>query len=457
LYNLVMDTSSGHIFVIGAENYLADSSSTVLSAYGQSSLALTDALAFPQVQIPTSQSLLRWGTDGFAFLAQNPSGNAEAIYVLTSSMAASTTSNPVPQISSISPSSTPQGGSGLQLTLDGQGFVEGSVVQWNSTALQTTYVSNSILNASLPATDVGSSGTASLLVSNPVPGGGTSNAVSFTISPLAPLLSFSSSVLNFPAQQIGTSSTAQTIAVQNPGTSTLNISGVQITGTNGASFQATNTCGNSLAAGANCAVSVIFAPVANGAQTAGLAFSDNAADSPQSVSLSGSSSTIGLGPASGASTSATVAAGGTAKYNLVIGGSGISGMAAITCTGAPQGASCSAPSGLSLSATSVSSLTVTVTTTAGNSEAAVPGGISPFLAVFVLGFLVWQGLQKTKIPARCVRALPVLALLLFCSCGGGNSGTQTTTNGTPAGQYTVTVSATAGSATQSLKLNLTVQ
>lgn len=459
LYNLVIDTTSGHIFVVGAENYLADSSATVLSAYGQSSLALTAALAFPQVQIPTSQNLIRWGTNGFAFLAQNPAGNSEAVYLLTSSLAASVTSNPMPQVSSLSPSSTPQGSSALQLTLNGQGFVESSAVQWNGTALQTSYVSSSILTALLPATDVGSGGMASLTVNNPAPGGGTSNAVSFTIAPLAPLLSFSSSAINFPSQQVGTSSTAQTIAVQNPGTATLNISSVQITGANAASFQESNNCGNSLAAGANCAVSVIFAPGGNGAQNASLVFSDNAAGSPQSVSLSGTTSTIGLGSASGASTAATVSAGASAKFNLVIGGGGISGTATIACTGAPTGANCSTPGSVSLNASSATPLTITVTTTARTTAASLPTTVPPFWAVFVFGFVVWQRLQKRNRPMRCLKALPVLALLFFCSCGGGNSGsgTQTTTNGTPAGQYVLTVTATTGSSSQSLQLNLTVQ
>lgn len=91
----------------------------------------------------------------------------------------------------------------MRETIDGQGFVETSLVQWNGTALQTAYVSNSILNAVLPGTDFGTNGTASLTVNNPSPGGGTSNTVSFTIAPLAPLSSFSSSTINFPGQPVG--------------------------------------------------------------------------------------------------------------------------------------------------------------------------------------------------------------------------------------------------------------
>ena len=454
-----MDTTSGHIFVIGAENYLADSSATVLSAYSQSSLVLTAALALPQVQIPTSQNLVRWSTNGFALLAQNPAGNSDAVYLLTSSMAAPTSSNPVPQIASIDPSSTPQGGFGLQVTLNGQGFVEGSVVQWNGAALQTTYASASALTAALPATDLMTSGTASLTVNNPAPGGGRSNAVSFTISPLAPLFSLSSSGLTFASQQLGTSSVAQTVAVQNPGTATLAISDVTISGTGAESFHQTNTCGTSLAASANCAVSVIFTPSATGMGNATLTFTDNATDSPQALSLSGTGDSIGLGLSTGGSTSATVTAGATATYNLVIGGAGVSGAATLTCTGAPTGASCSVPSSVTLNAASSSTLTVKITTTARTSAVLFPSRGLRFWALLVFGLAIWQ-VPRTKRPLpRWANTAPLLLLMVLCSCGGGGgeNGTQSNPDGTPAGQYKLTVTATTESSSQSLQLNLTVQ
>ncbi len=459
LYNLIVDTTSGHIFVIGAENYLSSSSATVLSAYSQSSLVLTASLPFPQVQIPTSQNLVRWGANGFAFLAQNPAANSEALYLLTSSMAAPTSSNPVPQIGSIYPSSTPQGGAGLQVTLNGQRFVEGSVVQWNGAALQTTYVSASALTAALPATDLVSGGTASLRVTNPAPGGGMSNSVSFTISPLAPLFSLSSSGLTFNSQQLGTFSIAQTVAVQNPGTATLAISDVTISGTGSASFQQTNTCGTSLAAGANCAVSVIFAPSATGISNATLAFTDNAADSPQALSLSGTGDSIGLGLGTGGSTSATVTAGATATYTLVIGGAGASGAATLTCTGAPTGASCSVPSSVTLNAASSSTLTVKITTTARTSAVLLPSRGLRFWALLVFGLAIWQ-VPRTKRPRpRWASTAPLFLLMILCSCGGGGggNGTQSNPNGTPPGQYKLTVTATTKSSSQSLQLNLTVQ
>ena len=287
LYNLLVDTSSGHLFVIGNQPYAFDSSSLVLSGYDQKSLALSGALAFPQISDPLVNNLVRWGNNGFAFLAQNPAGNAEAVYLLTSSLAGLATSNPLPHVAAVTPSSASEGSSDVFLTINGQGFTESSVVAWTGTSLQTTYVGKTILNANVPASDFASSGTASMTVKNPAPGGGTSNAVHFTIAPPTPLISFSSAALSFAVRLEGTSSPAQTIAVENPGTSTLTISAIGITGTGATSFHQTHTCGSNLAPGANCNISVTFKPTVIGSIGAFLSITDNGTDSPQTIQLSG--------------------------------------------------------------------------------------------------------------------------------------------------------------------------
>jgi Abnormal spindle-like microcephaly-assoc'd, ASPM-SPD-2-Hydin len=460
LYNLVVDTASSHIFVIGQEPYGGDSSSMIISAYGQNSLSLTGALAFPQESWPYAENLTRWGSNGFAFLTQATTVGSQVVYLLTSSLAGPVTSNPVPQLASLAPSSTPQNSSALQLTLNGQGFTEASVVMWNGTALQTTYVTNSVLTALVPATDFATSGTASVTINNPAPGGGTSSASVFAISALVPVVSFSSSAINFANEQVGQSSNAQTIGIQNPGTASLIISGVSITGAGAPSFQQTNSCGNTLAPGANCALSVVFTPAASGPQTAVVAFTDNAAGSPQTLSISGIGSDLGLATAPEGSTSATVAAGGTASYNLVVGGSGFGGNATITCTGAPAGAICSVPSSINLSATSATTLTVTVTTTARTSAALPPRHLPWFWAAAMFGLFGLPGVQRKKKRTKWIKGVMVLSLAFICSCGGGTNmqtSTPANANGTPAGQYTLTLTASAGSSSQSLSLNLTVQ
>jgi alpha-D-ribose 1-methylphosphonate 5-triphosphate synthase subunit PhnH len=91
-------------------------------------------------------------------------------------------SNPVPAISTISPSSATAGGSGFTLTVSGSNFVTGSRVRWNGADRTTTYVSSAQLTATILASDIASAGTASVTVFNPTPGGGTSNALTFTIN-----------------------------------------------------------------------------------------------------------------------------------------------------------------------------------------------------------------------------------------------------------------------------------
>jgi hypothetical protein len=93
--------------------------------------------------------------------------------------------------------------------------------------------------------------------------------------------------LTFPSQAVGTTSSAQTITVENYGNLTLTLSSVTITGP---FVISANTCGTSLTAGATCTVSVEFKPTASGTAVGGVSFTDNAEDSPQMVVLMGDGS-----------------------------------------------------------------------------------------------------------------------------------------------------------------------
>ncbi len=96
--------------------------------------------------------------------------------------------NPAPAVSGLNPSSATAGGSAFTLTVDGLNFVSGSVVQWNGSNRTTTFVSSSRLTAAIPATDIAAAGTANVTVVNPGPGGGPSNAMSFTVTPATPVI-----------------------------------------------------------------------------------------------------------------------------------------------------------------------------------------------------------------------------------------------------------------------------
>jgi len=96
-----------------------------------------------------------------------------------------TVNNPVPALTSISPTNTSAGAPAFTITLNGSNFVQGSSVQWNTNALATTYVSATQLTAQVPVGDVATSGPATVTVFNPAPGGGTSNGITFTVNPAA--------------------------------------------------------------------------------------------------------------------------------------------------------------------------------------------------------------------------------------------------------------------------------
>ncbi len=99
-----------------------------------------------------------------------------------------------------------------------------------------------------------------------------------------PAASLSTATLSFGNQGVGASSSPQTVSLTNTGNGPLTISSIAISG----NFSQTNTCGASVAAGANCALSITFTPQATGTRTGTLTLTDNASGSPQTVALSGS-------------------------------------------------------------------------------------------------------------------------------------------------------------------------
>ena len=93
----------------------------------------------------------------------------------------------------------------------------------------------------------------------------------------------STSSLTFGDQLVGSTSSPQTVTLTNPASAPVAITSIVTSG----DFAETNTCGDSLAAGASCTISVFFAPTAAGTRTGLLTLTDGASNSPQTASLSG--------------------------------------------------------------------------------------------------------------------------------------------------------------------------
>lgn len=108
-----------------------------------------------------------------------------------------------------------------------------------------------------------------------------------TPPPPAPVAVISAGSLTFNSQNMGSPSAAKSVTLSNTGNAALTISAIALMGVNSGDFAQTNTCGLSLAVGANCALNVTFTPGATGARNASLSVTDNATGSPQMVSLVG--------------------------------------------------------------------------------------------------------------------------------------------------------------------------
>jgi hypothetical protein len=102
-----------------------------------------------------------------------------------------------------------------------------------------------------------------------------------------PKATFSAISLPFGTQLVGTTSPPQSVALNNYGTMTLNIASITVT----ANFAESDNCIPILAPGATCTINVTFMPSESGDLSGALSMADDAAHSPQTVSLSGTGST----------------------------------------------------------------------------------------------------------------------------------------------------------------------
>ena len=82
--------------------------------------------------------------------------------------------NGVPTIASLAPASVVMGAADTSITINGSRFVPGSSVKSNGQAVVSTYVSGTRLTAIIPSSHLLNPGSVALTVSNPAPGGGTS-------------------------------------------------------------------------------------------------------------------------------------------------------------------------------------------------------------------------------------------------------------------------------------------
>ena len=98
-----------------------------------------------------------------------------------------------------------------------------------------------------------------------------------TFSPATPV--------RFHQQNVGTTSAPLTVTLTNNGTTSLAIASTKVTGQ--FNLSSATTCGQSVAPGGNCAISVTFSPSSSGVKSGTILIRDNASSKAQVIMLSG--------------------------------------------------------------------------------------------------------------------------------------------------------------------------
>jgi hypothetical protein len=104
--------------------------------------------------------------------------------------------------------------------------------------------------------------------------------------------------LDFGDEALGGTTSPKTATLTNSSGKPLNISTIALGGANSEDFSQSNNCGSVLAVKAFCTITVTFTPSAAGRRSAAVTITDDAANNPQSVALSGTGTAASLTPAS---------------------------------------------------------------------------------------------------------------------------------------------------------------
>jgi len=98
-------------------------------------------------------------------------------------------------------------------------------------------------------------------------------------------VSLSPTSVSFGNLRVGSDSEPKTAVLKNLATTTLNISGVKVAGSDAGDFSQTNDCGVSLAPKASCHINIIFSPTTAGPRNATIQIRDDALGGSQSISV----------------------------------------------------------------------------------------------------------------------------------------------------------------------------
>ncbi len=405
----------------------------------------------PMFESSSGQEMYRWGTNGLAI------GSQTSLLLVRTSLTG--TSIPPAEFfaSQLMPANVQAGINDLVLTISGSGFASGDSVTANGTPLQIGAVSPTQITTTIPAALLSLPGDVQIAVMD------TSNHVAYLALVVAPeptSVGLSANVLTFAAQIVGTSSSSQGVTLSNMGTAPITVSGI----TTGGDFSQTNNCAT-VAPGGTCSISVVFLPSAAGNRAGALTVNDNDPTKSQTVALAGIGSDVQIGGSGSSGTTATVSAGQTASYALVVSPEGgFAGQVSFSCSNLPNYAACNfSPASTNLGNTSVSVM-VTITTSQ-HQAAALRQNVTPLvtMAMASLAMFVLLPLRSLRRNGRdALVQLVVLALIFWPlgGCGGASSTPPPPPPAplvTPSGTYTVNFIVSSAQISRSVALTLIVK
>jgi hypothetical protein len=415
----------------------------------------------------------------------------------------STSAGSTPVLSSISPTSTAAGSADFVLTAMGSSFATNAQILWNGSTAGVTMLPGgtaTTINATISHTLVAYGTTAAVTVTDDATKAGEASASqAFTVNGVPPVndnianaiaitsSTFTSTVDNSAATTESTDPTP-TCALTGPSPSTNprtktvwwtltpSSAGTILLSTIGSVYDTTlsvwtgapgslvavpGACNDDVSSGLYTQSLLTFSATAGTKyyvmvapfgppdrlvdQAGGKTVLNVSNGNPSALSVSPSSRTI----AAGSSATYVVSDTGSVSYTL-------------TCSGLPTGASCGSAS---VAGNSTASLVITTTSRTAGAPPSLPkrpiglGPLGGMIAVF--GFVMSLLVLRRRRLLALVPLGAVAMLLLFFAAGCGASGSTggggtTNPNGTPAGSYSITVTGSSVSGTQTTSVTLTV-
>lgn len=178
-------------------------------------------------------------------------------------------------------STTVTSGNAQTVNLTISGLPSGATASFNPASITTGGSATLTVNAGTAA-----AGTSSLTITGTGASATHSTSVALTITSPLPIVALTPAALTWGYIVEGVTAPAKTVTLTNTGSATLNIGKVTTSG-DFAQLIVAQSCSSTLAPGKSCVLKVTFTPTQVGVRNGTLTVTDNASDSPQTVTLAG--------------------------------------------------------------------------------------------------------------------------------------------------------------------------